>query len=230
MEDNNEQEYGIVFMELLVALKEKIGAIIAATLAAALLGWVVSAFLITPQYEASVNMIVNTKTDVSGTLTNDEISSAQKLVDTYAIIVKSNKVLNQVISTLNLDMSYDDLCEIVTVEPINDTLVMKIAVRTENPALAKQIVETITAIAPDIVKEAVEAGSCKVVSEVAVGDEPVFPEVQKVTIVAAVLGLMVCVAIIVLRELLNDFIVDDKDVERKLGIPTLGIIPDVERM
>jgi capsular polysaccharide biosynthesis protein len=32
----------------------------------------------------------------------------------------------------------------------------------------------------------------------------------------------------VLKELFDDFIVDDADLERKLGIPALGVIPDME--
>lgn len=228
MGDNHEQGYDLVFIELLSVLREKIILIIVVTLVTALLGWSGSTFLITPQYEASVNMIVNTKNDTVGTMTTDEISSAQKLVNTYAIIIKSNTVLNQVIRTLNLDMDYADLYETVTVNAIDNTQVMKIAARMENPETAKKIVDTISTIAPDIVKDAVEAGSCKVVSEVAVGDEPISPEITKITVIAAFLGMMVCVAIIILKELINDFIVDDSDVERKLGIPTLGIIPNVE--
>lgn len=228
MGDNQEQGYNIVFFELLGVLKEKVVFIILVTIITASLGWACSEFIITPQYEASVNMIVNTKNDTVGTMTTDEISSAQKLVNTYAIIIKSNTVLNQVINTLNLEMAYSDLYEKVSVNAIDNTQVMKIAVRMDNPEIAEQIVDTITRIAPDIVKDAVEAGSCKVVSEVSVGDNPVYPEVMKVTIIAAFLGMIICMGVIVMKELINDFIVDDSDVERKLGIPTLGIIPNVE--
>lgn len=63
------------------------------------------AVVITPQYEASINMIVNTRRDNMATVTNDNITSAKNLVSTYAIIIKSNIVLNKVISNLGLTVS-----------------------------------------------------------------------------------------------------------------------------
>ena len=149
-------------------------------------------------------------------------------MDTYAIIIKSNKVLNKVIDQLNLDTTFEELYEDVSVSAVNDTQVMKIAVEHVERARARQIVEAIVQIAPDMVKDAVEAGSCKVVSDVHVEKDPVFPNVKMITLLAAALGMMLTVSVVVLKELLNDFIVDDLDVERKLGIPVLGIIPDME--
>lgn len=230
MEENYEREYRLVFMELLMALKEKIAVILIAAIVAALAGWSVSAFLLTPKYEASINMIVNTRTDMTGNVTNDNISSAQNLVDTYAIIIKSNTVLNQVIDTLGLDTDYKGLYEQVSVNAINNTQVMKIAARSEDPEEAKRIVQTISEIAPDIVTSAVEAGSCKVVSQVYVNDKPISPDILQNTVIAGFLGLLIAIAIIVLLELMNDYIVDDVDIEKKLGIPALGVIPDVEGM
>lgn len=228
MENDYEQDDSFLFVELLLALKEKIAVILIALLATAAVGWGISFFLITPQYEASVNMIVNTRTDTTENLTNDNISSAQNLVDTYAIIIRGNLVLNQVIENLNLGLPYEELYEQVSVDSINNTQIMKIAVKNEDAVLAEQIVKEISKIAPEVITEAVEAGSCKVVSQVTVGSKPVSPDVQKNTIIAGLLGLLLSISIIILKELMKDYIVDDLDVQKKLGIPVLGIIPDVE--
>lgn len=228
MDDNYEQGYGLVILELVHALKEKIALILAAVLAAAVLGWAGSAFLLPKKYEASVNMIVNTRSEISGVVTSDNISSAENLVDTYAIIIKSNKVLNQVIDRLDLDMSFEDLYEIVSVNDINNTQVMKIAAQCSDPKLATDIVQTISEIAPAIVADAVEAGSCKVVSDVYAKPNPVSPNVSRNTLVIAAAAFVLVCAAIVLRELLNDYIISDVDMENKLGISVLGVIPDVE--
>lgn len=228
MENNDLQEKEISVFEILLMLKEKWIVITTVTIIGALIGWLLFTFLVSPQYEASVNMIVNTKTDITSTVTTDNINSAQNLVDTYAIIIKSNTVLNEVINTLELDVSYEEIYECVSVNAINNTQVMKIAVRDEDPLKAKQIVEAIVLIAPNIVVEAVEAGSCKVVSQVLVSKDPVSPNVMRNTMIAAFVSLCICVAIIILKELIYDYIVDDIDIGRKLGIPVLGIIPDRE--
>ena len=228
MDDNFEQGYAVVVLELLQALKEKIALILAAAILAAALGWGFSAFLVPKRYEASVNMIVNTRTEITGVVTSDSISSARNLADTYAIIIKSNKVLNQVIDRLGLQMSFEELYDIVSVNDINNTQVMKIAAQCSDPALAEQIVQTISEIAPAIVADAVEAGSCKVVSDVYTAQKPISPSpLRNAVLYGAAAMLLVCAAI-VLRELFNDQIIDDGDLEKKLGIPALGVIPDVE--
>ena len=228
MEKSNELEYRMLFIELLFGIKEKIIIVLISTIMAAISGWGVSSFFMSPQYEASVNMIVNAQTNVNGYITNDSLSSAQKLTETYAIIIKSNTVLNHVIENLKLEMSYEELYEQVTVNAINETQVMKISVLNENPLAAEEIVQEIAKTAPSIVADAVEAGSCKVISQVSVNNEPVSPDVAQNTIIAGMLGFVLCAAVIVMRELLNDYIVDEFDVEKKLGIPALGIIPDME--
>lgn len=224
----NDREDNQLIMDLLQTLRQKLALILLITMISALGAWLVSSFFITPKYEASVNMIVNTRAESGGSITNDNISSAKNLVNTYAIIIKSNTVLNRTIERLQLDTKYDNLYNRVTVEAINNTQVMKIAVQDPDPEVAKAIVETIAQIAPAVVTEAVEAGSCKVVSMVDVSEKPVTPDVPKITILAGLLGLLVTAAVVVLNEILHDQIVDDHDVERKLGIPVLGIVPDIE--
>ncbi|MBQ8355524.1 MAG: capsular biosynthesis protein [Oscillospiraceae bacterium] len=228
MDDNYERDYGLVVLELLQTLKEKVALILAATILAAALGWGFSAFLMPRKYEASVNMIVNTRTEIVGVVTSDSISSAQDLVDTYAIIIKSNKVLNQVIEKLDLKMTYEELSKQITVDPIRSTQVMKIAAHCPSADQAALIVQTISEIAPDIVADAVEAGSCKVVSDVYSSSKPISPNILKTTAMAAVLTFLTVCALVVLQELFHDYIVDDADLERKLGITALGVIPDVE--
>ena len=228
MEDNYERDYGMVVLELFQALKEKAALILVVTILAAVLGWCFSAIVMPRKYEASVNMIVNTRTEIVGVVTSDSISSAQDLVDTYAIIIKSNKVLNKVIDQLGLNMGYEELSKMISVDPIRNTQVMKIAAQCSDPALAGQIVQTISEIAPAIVADAVEAGSCKVVSDVYTAQKPISPSpLRNAALYGAAAMLLVCAAI-VLRELFNDQIIDDNDLEKKLGIHALGVIPDVE--
>ena len=228
MEDNYERGYGLVILELLQALKDKVALILSVTILAAALSWFFSSFVMPRKYEASVNMIVNTRTEIVGVVTSDSISSAQDLVDTYAIIIKSNKVLNKVIDQLGLHMSYEELSKLISVDPIRNTQVMKIAAQCADADQAAVIVQPISEIAPSIVADAVEAGSCKVVSDVYSSAKPVSPDIPRNILLASALALIAVCALVVLRELFNDYIVDDADLEKKLGISVLGVIPDVE--
>lgn len=192
-------------------------------------GYLVSKYFITPEYESAITMIVNTRQDNTTVVTNDSITSAQNLVSTYSVIIKSNTVLNQVIDSLNLDMTYDELDSNVYVNAVDNTQIMRVAVRNSDKDTAAKIVQEISAIAPDVIVETVEAGSCKVISHVMTGDNPVTPNITKNTLLTTVAGLMVSIIVIALRSLFKEKrLVDDNDIQKYFDVPVLGVIPEVE--
>ena len=192
-------------------------------------GYLVSKYFITPEYESAITMIVNTRQDNTTVVTNDSITSAQNLVSTYSVIIKSNTVLNQVIDSLNLDMTYDELDSNVYVNAVDNTQIMRVAVRNSDKDTAAKIVQEISAIAPDVIVETVEAGSCKVISHVMTGDNPVTPNITKNTLLTTVAGLMVSIIVIALRSLFKEKrLVDDSDIQKYFDVPVLGVIPEVE--
>lgn len=229
MEERIQEQYEeIDLREIFALLKANVVYILIATLAFAIVGFIGTKFLITPQYESSVNMIVNTKQDNSTAVSSDNINSAKNLVDTYAIIIKSNTVLYEVIDELNLDYDYDELANKISVAAVNSTQIMRVSVTDPDPNVAADIVRSIAEISPDEIVDAVEAGSCKVISQVETTDEPVSPSVMKNTALAGIIGLVLAVAVIVIRDFLANYIVDDDDVQKYLGLPVLGVIPEVE--
>ena len=222
-----EDEETIDLMEIARLLWAHIVQIVAAAVAAALICLLVCMFALTPKYQASINMIVNTRQDTTTTFTSDNFNSAKNLISTYAVIIKSNTVLNEVIDTLDLDMTYGELYSMVSVTGVDDTQIMKVAVTDTDAKRAGEIVETIADIVPDVLVEKVEAGSCKTVSDVAVNPNKVFPQTKKYVMMAGLLGAVLVCGVLVLAHLLHDTIVDDEDVQKKLGLPMLGLIPEV---
>lgn len=227
MEDNQDYET-IDLLELLGVLRQHILALLLTTVLAALAGFLVSSFVLTPQYQASALMIVNTRQDTSANVTSDQLTSASRLVSTYSIIVKSDTVLNQVIANLGLNMTYETLASKVEVSAVDETQVMEITVTDPNPDGARQVCEQITQVAPDAILTAVEAGSVKVISAASVDPDPVSPNIPRNTAIAGVLGLVVCVGILFLRVLLDNKINTEDDVTKHLGLTVIGVIPNYE--
>ena len=211
MEQNHDMDE-IDLLELARLLWSHALQIAAAGIAAAVICLLVCTFVLTPRYQASVNLIVN---------------SRQDLIDTYAVIIKSNIVLNDVIEQLGLDMTYRQLLACISVDGVGSTQIMSITVTNEDPALAGKIVQAIAETAPDVIVDKVEAGSCKVVSDVEITSNPVFPQTKKYVLIAALGGIVAACGILVLDHLLHDYIVDSEDIQKKLELPVLGLIPEV---
>lgn len=226
--DNEENEV-IDLTEILSAVRQHLLELIFVTLVAALVGFTASKFLMNPKYDSSALMIVNTRQDVNANVTSDQINSATKLVSTYSIIIKSDTVQAQVIDNLGLNLTYAKLNKRVTVAAVDDTQVMKITVQSDSPEWARQVCEQIITVAPDVIKEAVEAGSVKVISNPSLATEPVSPNIMKNTMLAAAVGFVLVIGIIVLQVLLDNKINTEEDVTKYLDMTVLGVIPQYDQ-
>lgn len=222
------EEEVIDLSELLRLLWSHVLQIVAVGLVAAVISFLVCTFALTPRYQASVNMIVNTRQDNTTTVSNDNITSAKNMIDTYAVIIKSNLVLNDVIQRMGLDMTYSQLADSITVGSVNSTQIMAITVTNENPGLAGKIAQTIAEVAPDVI-------SGKGRGRLLQGSErrgdrhhacPI-PRPRRACCSAALAGMVAACALLVVNHLLHNYIVDDEDVQKKLDLPVLGFIPEV---
>lgn len=219
-------EKSISIQELFVLLKRYLVLIIAAGIFGGIAAFCVCKLFVAPVYEASAKMIVNSKQEQTGTVTNDQITSAQKLVDTYAIIIRSRSVLEPVIENLGFSMSVEKLATMVTVTSVDETQVMQIAVRSKDSEQALQIVEQIVDICPAIIIDAVEAGSVKTIEPAYLRKAPVAPNTNLFTVVAAFLCVVVVVIVVILRFLLDNTYKSEADLRNDLEWPVLGVIPD----
>ena len=218
----------IDLLELFNEILRHIWVILAVTLVTGVATFFGVKTFVTPQYESSALMIVNTRQDSSANVTSDQINSAVKLVDTYSIIIKSDTVLQQVIDNLGLSLTYEKLAERVTVSAVDDTQVMKVTVKSDNPEWARQVCEQITVVSPDVILESVEAGSVKVISSAAVNPTPVSPNVGRNTMLGGVLGLVISVGIILLAVLLDNKIHTEDDIAKYLDLAVVGVIPEYQ--
>ena len=223
-----QNEKSISMQELFVILKKYLITIVVTGLAGGIGMFCLCRFLVAPVYEASAKMIVNARVEQTGTVTNDQITSSQKLVDTYAIIIRSQPVLEPVIETLGLSMDVEELAEEVTVTSVNDTQVMQIAVQSKDANQALRIVEEIVKLCPPIIIEAVEAGSVKTIEPAHLKNEPVAPHTNLFTLLAAFLCMFAVVVFAIARHLLDNTYKSEADLRNDLELPVLGVIPDYE--
>lgn len=183
-------------------------------------------FIERPFFDASAMMIVNPgERDV---VTQDQINSATKLVETYSVIIRSDTVMDEVKSRLHLEDSFADKVKSISVESVNNTQVMEITVRASSAELARDVCETITDVAPEIIVRAVKAGSMELVSKASTTGVRSYPNVKKMTAIGAFLGLFVTAGIITLVTIMDNKVKSEKDI-RQGGLTVLGVIPSFER-
>lgn len=207
-------------------LKKHVKMLIALTVLTGITGFAASNYLITPMYQADATLIVNPGQNTQNkAITYDQVTMTQKLVGTYSIILKSDAVLDKVIEDLNLRSTAKSLAKNITVNGIDDTEVIQISVKENDPALAEKITEDIIRVAPAVIIDTVKAGSVEIISPANADHKPVSPNIPVCTAAAAFSGMILAVILAFAREMMNNQFASDEDIKKHLNFAVLGVIP-----
>lgn len=220
-------EETIDLREYFFILKKKMWLIALAAIVCGLVSGIISFFVLTPVYEANTSLIVNkeVENEMTQMSTSDDLNFVQKLAVTYGEIIKSRTVITSTIDRLDLDMTYDELLEAISVTNVNSTQIIKISVQNTSPTIAARICNTIPQIFSTEVQRVVKASGVEVIDKATIPKNPIKPNKTMNIAIAMVLGVMVSVFLIFLKEALNTKVKEPKDIEDKLGIPVLGVVP-----
>lgn len=192
-------------------------------------------YFATPTYEAQAKAYVSVRTDTqaSGDLLQGSNFARQNMA-TFAELASTEGVLTPVAEELELNRTYNELANQVTVSAPSDSTLLNITVTDENPDLAAQIADEVGAQLKTLVEEELESSGEDDVSPVRitlvqsaeVPLAPVSPRLLINLILGFLLGLAVGIGIAVLRHVLDTRIRSLEDIARITEAPVLGRIAD----
>lgn len=220
--ENDEIE--IDLMEIIGMLWHYAWLIIVGAIAVGVLGFVLSKFVMTEVYESNTKIVILNKSG-SDTITYSDMQLNTQLTKDYAQLIKTRHVLEQVIETFGLDDSYEALAARVEVTNLADTRIISITVSDSSPQMAQYLANEICKVASEHIKDVMDLEAVNVADEANLPEEPASPSVGKWTILGAAVGAFLCIAILLIRFLLDDTIKTSEDVEKFLGLSTLALIP-----
>ncbi len=228
MNQENNFNDEIELSELFKILKQNILIILITSAVFMTAGFLFTFFLIKPQYQSQATLIVNNKREENTNITTDEMNTAKNLAGVYSIIIKSDSVMSGVVNNLSLDMTTEELSKKITVSAVDNTQVMRITTKDTSPERAQQITAEVVKIAPDFIVEMVEAGSVKIIADAKLDNNKVSPNLKMNVLVSLVLGMMLSIAYVLVKHMMDRSFKSESDVERILDLPVLGIIPNVD--
>ena len=224
-EDDDEIE--IDLLELFYALRHRWWPILLALVIGAGAAGVYTKKLIAPHYQSTSMVYVLSKETTLASLADLQIGS--QLTKDYSVIIKSRPVLQEVIDKQNLDMTTDELGEMITIDNPKDTRILSITVEDIEPMRAKAIVDEVTKSASNYIGDIMEMVPPKVIEDGVVAVKPSSPSVKKNAAVGGLgLAVLVC-GLICLKTVLDDTIKSEEDIEKYLGLSVLAVIPDTEK-
>lgn len=227
MLNENHEALEIDLQKLLMAYLQRWWLIVLCTVVAAAASLYVTMNFITPMYKASVMVYVNNiKGDLQiETITSSNLATAQRLVDTYINIIKSDTVLEKVAEASELDITAAEIRKIMSAEQVDDTEIFNVYITHEDPVLAAQLANAVAEVAPGKIEEFVEGSSTKIIDYAKVPTKASSPNPNRNCILGGLVGCVLAVVILTVIFLLDVRIKDEEDLTMLFDLPVLAQVP-----
>lgn len=183
----------------------------------------------TPQYEASVRILIGQD---SGIAENPGAAQGlQDLTQTMAQAVRTRSMAEEVIQELELSTTPERLLSRITANQVEGTQFIRVTYRNPDRDRAQAVVnavgdafsERISDVSPDA-----SAVTATVWERAAVPLQPVSPNPLRNALLALMAGTMLGVGLAFLLEYLDDSWRSPDEAEQVSGVPTFGVIPRFE--
>lgn len=191
----------------------------------ALLG---SVFLIKPKYTSTTRIYVVSRT--ADSITNQDLQAGSYLVKDYQEVIRSNEVLSSVIDKEKLSLTPNELSSMISVTIPTDTRVISISVEDDNAQEATTIANTVREVAAEKIKAVTKVDDVTTLEAAEVPKEPSSPNIKRNTLIGVIAGGGLAVISIIILEVLDDRVRRPEDIEDVLGLPLLGIVPDIDKL
>lgn len=216
--------------DILHALVSHIVIILSAALVCGLIAFGITKGFIKPKYKAQVTLyaVSNINQDASQ-ISVSEQNSAVQLAKTYAVILKSNTVMQAVSEELKekgLSYGSGTLKGMVSTYT-SETQVFTVSVLARSGKDAQIIADTIADVASTSIVKIVGSGEVRIVDYAQRPASPSSPNISTNTTIGVVVGLLLSCAIVIIRTLTDSTIWTEEDIAKQIEVPILGTVPQL---
>lgn len=216
--------------EIFYILRKRIWMIAVITILVGGTAAVVTHYMMTRLYDASTRILVNQSNAKSTALYDtNAVQTNVQLVNTYSVMINDPVVLNQVIKNLNLQMTPEQLQNMLTVTPVENAQIFTLTAKSTNPEQSVRIVNDVASVLKAEVQKMMKVNNVAILSPAVLSASivPVSPNLDKNITIGIVLGLLFSVGLAFLLEYMDNTIKSEEDIEQKLELPVVGVISHI---
>lgn len=190
----------------------------------------ITAFGITPMYQAGATIYVNNNrvTENKDYLSSADLSASIHLVKGYLILAKSDAVLEKAVAKLGEEYTVEELRSAISVEQIDDTVIFALYVTHSDPEEAARIANALAEVIPVEGPSVIEGTSARVIDKAKVPLGVYSPSYSRNVLLGAAAGLLLAVIYVTIMFLKDTRIKDENDLTDMFQLPILGRIPDLD--
>ena len=213
----------IDLLELFMGLLAHWTLIAATAVVGAVLMTLYTFFLVTPMYKATATIYVVSRNDSVLNLSDIQIGSA--LTSDYIKVFEMWEVHEKVISALDLDYTYTQMDNMLSVTNANDTRMLDITVTDADPEEAAAIANEYAEVGASYIAEKMKTDEPTIMSSARVPANPFSPSKTKNILLGFLAGFVLSCGVVVLRVLLDDTYKSAEEIRKYTGMVVLASVP-----
>lgn len=221
VEETMKEKFDLV--KLLNILKKNIKLLLILPAICLVVSTALTFFVMSDKYTASTQILVNMKKS-SSDLAFQNVQSSLQSVNTYTEIIKSPRILDKVSREFDGQYSTAELNSFLKVTNQTNSQIITVSVTTGNKSESDKIVNRISKVFAHDMPKIMSVDNVTILSSAHDNAVKVSPIVSVNLVISIIVGIVLAILIIFLKELLDKRIKTEEDVESQLGLPILGSI------
>lgn len=181
-----------------------------------------------PMYRSDTTIVLVSENQTES-YNSTELQLNKNLVGTYSEIIKSRRVLEPVIENLGLEYNYTELKSNVNVSSVTNAEIIRITVGDKDAQVATSIANEIANVFSTEVQKIYKLNNVSVVDKAVDSVKPYNINYFKDNVIYAGIAIMLSCGIIFIKFYFDTTIKTGEEIENKLGLTILGIVPKVEK-
>ena len=211
---------------------KRIPIIIIVTTIALIIGLIYSTKIQVPMYHGTTTIILVQKQNDKDTsyAYQNELNINEKLVTTYSQIIKSRRVLEQVINNIKLKTTTKELADKINVTAVTDTSIIKVSVSDKDNKKAVLIANEISNVFKKEISNIYNLENVSTVDNAIIEEKPYNINIIKELLIACLAGIVLSCGALFIIYYFDNTIKTKNDIEELIGIPVLAEVPTAKKL
>lgn len=155
-----------------------------------------------------------------------DLNIGASLSNDYVELMKSRPIIEDVINELGLEYTYEQVLNMIKLDVVTNTRIIKISATSTDPEEAMNIANQMARIAKIRLPKIMDAPSPSIAEQAVLPTQKSSPSLSRNVMMGSLVLLFLVLAFLTIQYLMDDTIQTSEDVEKEFGILPMTVIPE----
>lgn len=219
----------ISLLEFLAVIKKNWYVLLIGGAAFAAAAFLASTYLMTPQYSASINLLVSQGVSNPQAMELGEIETNLRMIQTYRDVIQDPIVLDDAAEKLDNKFTAEELSDKIEVDIEENSQVFSLTAFADRPDKAELIANEIAASFQENITEVISIENVAILSPAKSSSSSIYPNVPFHTMLGGLIGMIVGTIYALIVTLADQKIRTEKMIPQLLDWNVIGVISSIEK-